>query len=389
MTVREIVDSAKKGKGDLSKIMKEREEEAASEYREAKLRRLIAEEKAKVQQIEKSGGKLEPGLAKGFTSHVFELAEVDPNKAKEFLNSLDKESMDKLAYLMALENDRAGAFLKLAQSTGTSTKDMIEIMKFMRGNGGMDLKGIASIFEAGVNAAKANNPQPASMQQGVDHIMKTYVNPFVETLKTKDKELWEERFRNMESKIVNPVEWFKSQKAIAGELGFREAGKTSEVDIKLEEMRQSHDLDMVKLNWEQRKFLIQQEAERDKWAAIQSTFAPAFAMAAPEIRNQLKKVGKEVGKSLGGNPEEAPQAPEGNLATFTCPSCEAQFTVRIPPNAPEEVPIKCLKCGTVTNAKLSQTPPSEGTSGKTTETPRGRLGAKYSFDSSRTPERAK
>lgn len=365
MAIREIVDEAKKGKSPVEKILKERQGEAETEYQEMKIRRLVEEEKARIRELKKQGLEIEPGLATDFTTHIFELAQVDPNKAKAFIESLDQESMNKMAYLMAMEKDRAGAFMQLAKSSGTDVKDLIEIMKFMRSNGGVDLKGISEIFNAGVNAARAQNPAgPATVQQGVDQIMKTYVNPFLDALKDKDKEIFEEKFKSLESKIVNPLEWFQQQKAVAGQLGFTPAGKSSEVDLKLEEMRQSHDLDMEKLRWEQNKFVMQQAAERDKWSAIQQMVSPIAALAGPEVRNQLKNLGRQVSKSMGPNPIPEGLPMSSGVAGFVCPSCNTELSIpldKIPPGA-EDVPIKCPKCGVVTPAtfeKTEQKPPTE------------------------------
>lgn len=375
MGIREVVDEAKKKRGPLAKIMEERRAEAQTEYEETKIRRLVEEEKARIREVQRTGKAMQPGLATSFTSHIFQLAQVDPNKAKAFLEGLDEESMKKIAYLMALENDRAGAFLQLAKSSGTNVKDLIEISKLMRSNGSVDLKGIAEIFKAGVEAAKANKPEgPGSYQEGYKYIHETFVKPFTEALRASEKETFDARLKLIEDKIPPPLPaQIAHIKQTATSLGMGESGKKGEIDLKIEEMRQSHDLDMSSLRWEQQKFMLQQEAERDKWGAIQQMLSPITAMAAPEVRSALRSAGREVGKRLQGS--SSPSAPPSKtpLASFTCPKCEAELTVPIPPNAPEEIPIKCPKCGEVTPAKLRRgeeaPPPPE-------EKPKGRLSYK-------------
>lgn len=356
MGINEIVEDAKKAKGPLAKIMQERTTQAQQEYEEVKIRRLVEEERARINELKRQGGPMEPTLATGFTSRIMQLAQVDPEKAKAFLDGLDEENMNKLAFLMAAESDRTGAILKLAQSPGTSVKDLVEIVKLMRPeNGGVDLKGISSIFEAGVNAAKASQPQgPKNTEEGFKYIYETFVKPFQETLAKKENTIVEERLKRMEEKIVNPIDWLRQQKQTATELGLTSAGSRSEMDLKLEEMKQSHDIDMARLSWEQQKYMLTAEADRDKWGAIQQTFSPIFAMAAPEIRGAIRKAGQELGKTIGTNPG-SPSPNQPQLAGFVCPSCQTELTVPIPPNAPEEVPVKCPKCGTITPAKLKQT----------------------------------
>ena len=377
MSIKEIVVDAKKKKSSVEKILEERKTEAEHEYEETKLRRLIAEEKARIKAVGGGTGQLEPGLAASFSSRIMQLAQVDPAKAKAFLSSLDEESMNKLAYLMAMENDRAGALLSLAKSSGTNIKDLVEIVKLMRpGNGGVDLKGIAEVFKAGVDAAKANKPQPRTEQEGAKYIIDNFVKPFTDALTEAQKQVYAERIKRIEERIPAPLpQQIEHIKNVAGALGLSREGRGSEVDLKLEEMRQSHDIDMAKLTWEQQKFMMQTEAERDKWGAIQQTFSPIFSMAAPEIRGALKKVGQQVGRSLEGGPQGASKGASQEIANFTCPGCKAQLTVPIPPNAPEEVPIKCPKCGTVTPAKLSQ---KKGEKAPPEEKPRARrLGPIY------------
>lgn len=370
MSVGEIIDDAKKRKGPLEKIMKERMTEAEMEYEETKLQRLVEEEKKRIQEIKRSGQDIPPGQALSLASHVFQLAQVDPAKAKAFLSSLDQESMNKMAYLMSLENDRTGAFLKLAQSSGTNVKDLVEIAKLMRGNGGVDLKGIASIFEAGVKAARANQPQgPQNLQQGFEYIHKTFVKPFQDAMNDTNQKLLDAKLEVVKAKMPPPLpQQVEYVKQMGAALGMREGGKSSEVDLKLEEMRQSHDLDVEKMRWEQQKFMLQAEAERDKWGAIQQTFNPIFSMAAPEIRGAMKKIGQNVGRSMEGG-GGAGANPQPEYARFTCPGCSTELTVPVPPNIQGEVPIKCPKCGQITPATLGapSTPstPTEEPSRKT------------------------
>jgi len=179
----------------------------------------------------------------------------------------------------------------------------------------IDLKRIAEIFEAGIEAAKAQEKSPIEIFEEVQ----SFIEPFNEYL--LDRKLEELR-----KKIPDPVGWLKKAK----EMYMTLAGK-SEFDLKLEEMRQSHDIDIEKLRWEKEKFMLQQKADKEKWDNINKMFTPVFAM--PEIRDAIKKIDATM---------------KMDWFSFVCPSCNAELSVPLPPNAPEEVPIKCPKCGTIT-----------------------------------------
>lgn len=363
LATEEYIKEMRSGKGKTESVIKDIRNDKAAELQAKRAELEIEKLKAQIRKIQGEGQPMQPGMVKGFVGQMLAANLSDPKRAKAFLDELGEENMNKLAFLMAAESDRTGALMNLAKSPGTSVKDLVEIVKLMRpSNGGVNIKDLASIFNAGVNAAKVNQPQPSGVEAGLD-VYEKFVKPFVETLASKDKELVQTRIDNLAEKIVNPMEWFKSQKAIAAEMGLTSTGKKSELDLKLEEMRQSHDIDMERLRWEQQKFILGLEADQNKWGAISKTFSPIFAMAAPEIRNQLRKAGAEVGKMINPRSKTSEVQPPGGpqIAKFTCPECNVELAVPIPPGAPEEVPIKCPKCGTVTPAKLGGTeaPPPE------------------------------
>jgi len=184
------------------------------------------------------------------------------------------------------------------------------------------------------------------------------VKPFQDALSDTQNALWGERLKAIESKIVNPVDQINYVEGMAEKLGWSKKGGTvGGLDLKLEEMRQAHDLDIERIRWEQKKFLMQQDSERDKWERIQETFAPILQMASPEIRNAIRKVGQDVGKSLGG--ASNPEGSKPETASFTCPECNATLNVPIPPDTTGEIKVKCPKCGAITPTKVAGTPSSE------------------------------
>jgi hypothetical protein len=358
LSVKEIIADAKKQKGPLQRIMEERSSEAQTEYEETKIRRLIAEEKNRINEIKGTGAPMQPGLASSFTSKIMQLAQVDPAKAQAFIKGLGQEDLNKMAFLMAAESDQAGSVLRLAQSSGTSVKDLVEIVKLIRpNNGGTDLKGVAEVFKLGIEAAKANNPNPTTTANGYKEVM-AIVQPFVEALKGKEAELYEAKLVNIEQRIPASLpDQLQHYKDMAIALGMGDKTKNSMADLKLEEMRQSHDVDMQRITWEQKKFILEQEADRNKWDRITDTLSPILQMNAPVIQKAVRDIAKSVTNDITSSMNNPSQPnPQSNLAKFTCPSCQTELNVPIPPNAPEVIPVKCPKCNTVSPAQLGPPP---------------------------------
>jgi len=362
MVIKEIIENAKKGSPtSVSKIIENRVAEANDEYELVKLNRLIEEEKRKLEEAKNPNQSQR--TTRSVVGDIMAMAQVDPQKAKQFLDGLDEESIQKLATIMAAESGKADALMNLMRSPGTDVKSIIEIVKLIRpeGGGGSDLKAVAEVFKLGMDASKQNAPTK-SPEEIIGTLMEKYILPFYQGMQAKDKEMFDLRLSQMEQRIVDPLEWQKQQKAIISELGYvpassAQGGKTS-VDIQLEDMRQSHDLDMQKINWEMRKHLLDQQADREKWDRITETFSPIFQMAAPEVQNQLRTLGASMGKSMQ-NPNPQPQAQQ-EMALFQCPNCKTEQNIPVPPGFQGEIKVRCIKCGTITPAGFGETP-SEST----------------------------
>jgi len=362
MGVRDIIIKSKEKKSGLQRILDERQSELEQEYDASKMRRLIEEEKKGFRDA-RGEGTLERGKSISVMTHIMNNAQVDPVKAKQFLESLSQEDMNKLNYMMAAEGDKSAAFLNLARSKETNVKDLVSLIKIVNPSGGSDSKGIIEAVKLGIEVGKGNNPPASNLKDQFETVMKI-VNPIRADLEKSRQDLLDEKLESIKAQQINPVEWYKQQKEIAADMGLtaKEAG-TSALDLRLEEMRQSHDLDIQRMTWEQQKFLLQQEAESGKWDAIQETFAPIFQMASPQIRESIKNLGASVGKSLAPAGPETAQTPPGTAQTanFECPGCKAQLNVEIPPNAPPEIPVKCPSCGVVTPTTIQEAPQTQQT----------------------------
>lgn len=355
MSLSDKIREAKTGTGTVAKIVEENTNEIAGRINQLKLQQLLdeQEERSAARKNRPSSG------TSSVISAILKMAEVDPEKAKAFLDRLDEQSINKLAQLYAVETGKAEAFLNIAKSSSTNIQDLVAVAKLM-GNGGdrIDLKGIAEIFKLGIDVAKNQNQPQNDPMENVKSVMETFVNPFLNQLQEKDRQLVEERYKHLEEKIVstNPLEFVRSQKALAQELGFGQQKNITDQDLKLEQMRQSHDIDMAALGWEQQKTVSQMQSEKEKWDSIRETFEPVFSMAAPEVRGALHQVGKSIGKAL--QIEEGEQRKEESSkaleVTAVCDGCNGEIRFTVPPNAPDPLPVKCSICGKMLSFSKSQ-----------------------------------
>lgn len=371
------IEKLKNPHSDVEEVIQQVRNDKARELLDKRAELEITKLEAEIRKLQEEGKPTPPATASTYVGQMLAAHLSDPKKAKEFLKGLTQEEINNLAALMALDNGRAGALLQIAGGGRSNVKDLIEIAKLMQPQQNVDIKGLAEIFKAGVEAARSNQPQPNTVQEGWKYLHDTFVKPFQETMNKQNQDLMEAKLKALEAKMPpSPMQWLEGTKAAAQAIGLTEKNKSSELDLKLEEMRQSHDLDLERLRWEQRKYLLQQDAERDKWGAIQQTFSPIFAMAGPEIREGLKNIGRQVGGALQ---QKEPSHSQGkvNMVPFTCPECNTQLSVPVPPDAPDVVPVKCPNCGKITKTTLKtkqETPPEEA---PPEEKPRTRLKPTY------------
>ena len=302
-----------------------------------------------------------------------------PEQINQILEKLTPEKVQMLQ-LMSADPNQAATLTQLIGKQ-TSVNDTIQLIKLITDmnnprNQGFTMQGMAALIKALKGEEKGS-----SMKDAI-----ALVKPIYEAIGQGNSKAYELHIKRLEERVKSTpsmAEQIQHTKALATSLGLTSTNKQPEFDLKLEDMRQGHDLDMERIRWEQQKYMLESEKERDKWGAIQQTFAPILQMNAPAIREGVKGLARTVGQSFTGQPEQPanPNAPpQQQIASFECPKCKAQLNVPIPPNAPEEVPIKCPKCGTVTPANLGEggTTPSQRKPPAEEPANQGSLRAKYS-----------
>ena len=213
----------RQGKGDVEQVMERIHNQKTAELSNAVTELELEKMKLEIQKLRDQQKPVSKELGTDFLSHIMGMAQIDPQRAKQFLDSLGEEDIAKLSMLSAVgQPGGVGNYLPLLKG-GSNIQDIIAVVKLFQDNrpkeSGMDLKGIAEIFNAGVAAAKAQNPTQQQNPMEMYKVVAEMVAPFREAASQKEREVWDLRMKELESRIVNPMEWIKSVKQGAGELG--------------------------------------------------------------------------------------------------------------------------------------------------------------------------
>lgn len=149
----------------------------------------------------------------------------------------------------------------------------------------------------------------------------------------KDKEIWDLKFKEIkDNQPPDLVEQVKYVKEMSGALGL--GNSRSEIDLKLEEMRENKEIDMKRLDWEQEKWKMEQEADQNKWEQISKILSGPLGQAVQGIGN----AGADRLRGGRGNP--AAQAPK--VVQTQCPNCGNRIFV----DAEADTAI-CGNCGAI------------------------------------------
>jgi len=319
--VRKIKDKTK-GKTNLDEVVDIINESRVNDLKNITVERLMEEEKAKLEEARKKQQPPNAGVATDFLGHIMTMAQVDPKRAKDFLNSLTEEDVAKLSMLSASgQGTSMMNLIPFLKTPGVDIKSIVEIVKMMQPQPqpSMDAKVIAEVFKAGIELAKAQQPQGTQMQQF--EIVKAIIQPFYETLSQRDQQIWEERLKNIESKIVDPLAYFQNLKEGAKELGLTtppQTGLSPDVQIKLKEMElnQAREIETMKFNREQwaAKFNADQMADQKRWQVVENL-----------MQGPLGRVVETMGKAAAGKIQEGPQQTAPKPILIQCPKCSGTF----------------------------------------------------------------
>lgn len=311
-----------------------------------------------LQEIDKLKAKkmldeLRRGVAPSGSAAAAIFAGKSPDEIKEILKGMTPEMANNLSVLVnTLDsgNNPMNAIALLRQQGGDKKEDLTEyLLKLLledrrsqgQPQGGITLEGIAAL----IKALKDNTPAPVTMtvpasgggiQSALDTIklVAEMNRPFYESLSKKDKEIMDMKLKEIQDKMpADPVEQIKYIKEMAGALGI--TGNKTEFDLKLEEMRQNRELDMKKLDWEERKYEMEADADVAKWEQISKI------LQGP-VGDVLRNMGSAGADRVRGQKGVAPTGKMPQPIQTTCPNCNSP--VYVDANADTAV---CGHCGAI------------------------------------------
>ena len=264
------------------------------------------------------------------------------------LKGLTSEDIQKLQLITAnMNTNQLGALLQFVKQPDTTRNDIFGLFKLMlemnnrqQPQQGITLEGIAALMRA-MKETQAP-PQP---QTDVYKVVMDLTKPLYDSLRLKDREVYDAKLKEIEAKMPSPLdEQIKYVKEMAGALGLGNQG-SSELDLKLEELRQNREIDIKKLDWEEKKYEMEQDADSRKWE---------------QIANILKGPVGDVMKSLGAAGADRvrggrPPNHAGKIlkpVQTQCPNCSSKIFV----DAEAETAV-CGSCGAVLQKQGQQPQP--------------------------------
>jgi DNA-directed RNA polymerase subunit RPC12/RpoP len=326
------------------------------------VRARLEENRAKIRESQKTGQVLAPQQAYNFAELLF--AGRPPEEIKQIINSLTEEEIHKLAYMAsAMNNNKLSEFREYMRQPSTSMKEVVEVVKLVteiarpqqqqQGSAGEIAKSIVEAVKVGLEAGKAQN-QPTQQTQDPMQIYKVVseiIRPFQEETRAREKEANELRYKGLESKIINPVEYVKNIKTMASDLGMTSGGK-SDVDLKLMEMAQTERLENRKIDYATQE--REQKREDDKESTKQLYGLIGQVVGADGVVGKLAANLGSAAKTriqAGSRQSDTRQGSNNpSLLRIGCPQCGKEF-----PIVKDSPQVACPNCSAVL-ALQQQTP---------------------------------
>jgi hypothetical protein len=350
-TVREIIEQARTGAPSGSDVMARHQKMLAQQLEESYVERILEEEKIKLQRLrETQGTPIQTGQAQNFLQTLF--LGRKPDEIKAILDILEPEHIDKI---VAMNSNSFADFKNLARSSSTDAKTIIEavktgvdVAKAQTGQASTTegiIKSMAEMFKTGVEIGRSQvtpQQQPNTLET-IKQYNEMFLKPVLDQLAGKDRENLELRMRHVESQRVDPLEYLKSIKQASSDLGLSQTTR-NEIDIKLEEMRELHDVEMAKLGFETRKW---EHVKDNEGKTIEQVQGLIKTVTEGPIGRAIENLGSGAADKIRG----------GSLVKVQCPNCKGFFGVN-----PALTTVACVHCG----ATLAREPASPQ---QTQETP--------------------
>lgn len=271
----------------------------------------------------------------------------------EMMKQMSPEAMNNLIKLAnSLDNSPVSAALRQQPSQSGNEMLLQYLLKKVdqpAPQQGMTTADVVAIVKL---ITETSRPAPQVVQASGGGINSTEIlklilefnRPLYDQLKSKDKEVMDARIREIEAKMPGDLaDQIKYVKEMAPILGV--GGGTSEIDIKLEEMRESRDLDNKRLEWEQEKYKLENEADLHKWEQIGRILQGPVG----DVIKNVGNAGADRVRGKGGNAKGGQKMPKPTQTQ--CPNC--QHVIFVDADAESAV---CGSCGAILQRQASSQP---------------------------------
>lgn len=356
-----VSGSGRREEGVLDKLKKDalRDRVERIQEREADLYLKEVEEK-----LEKREGKEGSGEGKAEASPQADLLTralmTDPKAQKQWLDYTEEQRNIILGSIQALSSIGASGdlgsvlpfmMLKMNQNPGSSVKDMVELIKVVSpspAGAGTTGKDIVEAVRLGVELA-GGKPEGSLVS-----VYDKFVKPVMEETQKLREEFAKERVGKLEKEIEglksrpDAIASLTQKKAELIELrdifgsGSASGGKTNELDLKLEDMRETHAFKIAEMGLNLQKWALERQLDTEKWEVVKDMLNPIVAVAGKPIEDTLRNLGR------GGKAQEKPQKPpevaqqKEAIINIPCKTCGAIISLK--PPYPDT--FKCPSCGT-------------------------------------------
>jgi hypothetical protein len=276
-----------------------------------------------------------------------------PEQIKEILKDMTPEMIQNLQLIAAsIDNNSLNTMALLRQQKGGDINETLlrlvleQQRQHVPQNQGITLEGIAALVKALKDERPAPVIQSGSSSLDALKLLMEVNRPLYESLRAKDKEVMDAKLKEIEARMPGTLdEQIKYVKEMAPLLGLT-GGETNELDLKLEEMKEQREIDLKRLDWEERKYELENESDNRKWEQI------GKILQGP-VGEVIKNMGSAGADRVRGAPSKLPtpvktQCPNCNQPIFVdadsaaavCGSCGAVLQRQgVPPVVPAPSPV--------------------------------------------------
>jgi len=312
----------------LDRELEEEERMEAQDMRKMRIEEAKARRRKRIIQLQKEIEELDEDDSK---EKVEASSGANLAMAKELSRLPDKEKQKVVqTYAMIKQAEKSGNDMSgwlpmligfTRENPEASKNDMLDYIKAMN-----------EMTKMNVDMVRGNQPQTGA-QNNLEYI-KLFKDMFQDTLKKPLEDMEERlqpRYSPFEQILLNPELYERAQNM--GLFGGQKSspGETSELDLKLEQMRQQHDLKMKEFDLQNKKMMMEQQSKQERNQNLLQALLPLSGLLAGPANKKMRQLGQSTAKKMP-NPDierqEQGQGSGGKAGQETQP-----------------VAIKCLECG--------------------------------------------